>query len=306
MTSGREDLESLVAAALAEDLGAGDVTTDATVPADARARARIVQKQPGVVFGLDAAAEAFRQTGAGGLDKLIVEGTWTEQVPRQVALLAGPARALLAGERVALNLLGHLSGVATLTARFVEAARAGGGRAVVLDTRKTTPLLRRLEKAAVRAGGGQNHRMGLDDAILIKENHIALAGGLADAVARARNAHPGLPVEVECRNPAEVDAALAAGADRLLLDNMDLDGLRAAVAARDRAGSTATLEASGGVGLDTIGAISATGVDFVSVGALTHSAPALDLSMLLAVPEPPGSSSSGGSRPDQAASPPPS
>jgi nicotinate-nucleotide pyrophosphorylase (carboxylating) len=202
-------------------------------------------------------------------------------VPRQVALLAGPARALLAGERVALNLLGHLSGVATLTARFVEAARAGGGRAVVLDTRKTTPLLRRLEKAAVRAGGGQNHRMGLDDAILIKENHIALAGGLADAVARARNAHPGLPVEVECRNSAEVDAALAAGADRLLLDNMDLDGLRAAVAARDRAGSGARLEASGGVGLDTIGATSATGVDFISVGALTHSAPALDLSMLL-------------------------
>jgi nicotinate-nucleotide pyrophosphorylase (carboxylating) len=281
VTSAREDLESLVAAALAEDLGAGDVTTDATVPAGARARARIIQKQPGVVFGLDAAAEAFRQTGAGGLDKLIVEGTWTEQVPRQVALLAGPARALLAGERVALNLLGHLSGVATLTARFVEAARAGGGRAIVLDTRKTTPLLRRLEKSAVRAGGGQNHRMGLDDAILIKENHIALAGGLADAVARARDAHPGLPVEVECRNPAEADAALAAGADRLLLDNMDLDGLRGAVAARDQAGSAAKLEASGGVGLDTIGAISATGVDFVSVGALTHSAPALDLSMLL-------------------------
>ncbi len=280
MTSGREDLESLVAAALAEDLGVGDVTTDATVPADARARARIVQKQPGVVFGLDVVAETFRQTGAAGLDKLIVEGTWTEQVPRQVALLAGPARALLAGERVALNLLGHLSGVATLTARFVEAARAGGGRAVVLDTRKTTPLLRRLEKAAVRAGGGQNHRMGLDEAILIKENHIALAGGLADAVARARDAHPGLPVEVECRNPAEVDAALAAGAARLLLDNMDLDGLRSAVAARDRAGSAPKLEASGGVSLDNIGAISATGVDFVSVGALTHSAPALDLSML--------------------------
>jgi nicotinate-nucleotide pyrophosphorylase (carboxylating) len=280
VTSGREDLESLVAAALAEDLGVGDVTTDATVPADAHARARIVQKQPGVVFGLDVVAETFRQTGAAGLDKLIVEGTWTEQVPRQVALLAGPARALLAGERVALNLLGHLSGVATLTARFVEAARAGGGRAVVLDTRKTTPLLRRLEKAAVRAGGGQNHRMGLDDAILIKENHIALAGGLADAVARARDAHPGLPVEVECRNPAEVDAALAAGAARLLLDNMDLDGLRSAVAARDRAGSAPKLEASGGVSLDNIGAISATGVDFVSVGALTHSAPALDLSML--------------------------
>jgi nicotinate-nucleotide pyrophosphorylase (carboxylating) len=272
----------LVAAALAEDLGRGDLTTDATVPADARGRAKIVQKQPGVVFGLDAAAEAFRLTRAGDLDKLIVEGTWSETVPRQVAVVSGPARGLLAGERVALNLLGHLSGVATLTARFVEAARSEGGRAVILDTRKTTPLLRLLEKAAVRAGGGQNHRMGLDDAILIKENHIALAGGLTEAVARAREAHPEMPVEVECRNQAEVEAALGTGAARLLLDNMDLDGLRSAVAARDAAGSSAaTLEASGGVTLETVGAISATGVDFVSVGALTHSAPALDLSMLL-------------------------
>jgi nicotinate-nucleotide pyrophosphorylase (carboxylating) len=285
VTSGREDLESLVAAALAEDLGAGDVTTDATVPADARARARIVQKQPGVVFGLDAAAEAFRQTGAGGLDKLIVEGTWTEQVPRQVALLAGSARALLAGERVALNLLGHLSGVATLTARFVEAARAGGGRAVVLDTRKTTPLLRRLEKAAVRAGGGQNHRMGLDDAILIKENHIALAGGLAEAVRRVRAAEPDREVEVECQTVDEAAYALGTGAHRLLLDNMGPDELRRAVEARDaaaRAGNRrAHLEASGGVTLDNVAEIAASGVDFISVGALTHSAPALDLSMLL-------------------------
>ena len=149
--------------------------------------------------------------------------------------------------------------------------------------------------------------MGLDDAILIKENHIALAGGLADAVARARNAHPGLPVEVECRNPAEVDAALAAGADRLLLDNMDLDGLRAAVAARDRGRIDRRRSRPPAASASTPSrAISATGVDFISVGALTHSAPALDLSMLLAVPEPPGSSSSGGSRPDQAASPPPS
>jgi nicotinate-nucleotide pyrophosphorylase (carboxylating) len=275
-------LTELVAAALAEDLGRGDLTTDATVPADARGRAKIVQKQPGVVSGLDAAAEAFRLTRAGDLDKLIVEGTWSETVPRQVAVVSGPARGLLAGERVALNLLGHLSGVATLTARFVEAARSEGGRAVILDTRKTTPLLRLLEKAAVRAGGGQNHRMGLDDAILIKENHIALAGGLTEAVARAREAHPEMPVEVECRNQAEVEAALGTGAARLLLDNMDLDGLRSAVAARDAVGSSAaTLEASGGVTLETVGAISATGVDFVSVGALTHSAPALDLSMLL-------------------------
>jgi nicotinate-nucleotide pyrophosphorylase (carboxylating) len=272
----------LVANALAEDLGDGDITTDATVPADARGRGKIVQKQPGVVFGLDVAAEAFRLTGAGGLDKLVVEGTWSEAMPRQVAIVAGPARALLAGERVALNLLGRLSGIASLTARFVEAARAEGGRAVILDTRKTTPLLRSLEKAAVRAGGGRNHRMGLYDAILIKENHIALAGGLAAAVESARAAHPDIPIEVECRDAGEVVAALATGAARLLLDNMDLDGLRAAVAARDAAGNPAvTLEASGGVSLETVGAISATGVDFISIGALTHSAPALDLSMLL-------------------------
>ena len=275
-------VSKLVAAALAEDLGDGDLTSDATVPADARGRAKIVQKQSGVVAGLDVAAEAFRQTGAGALDKLVVEGTWSEAVPRQVAVVAGPARALLAGERVALNLLGHLSGVATLTTRFVEASRSEGGRAVILDTRKTTPLLRSLETAAVRAGGGQNHRMGLDDAILVKENHIALAGGLAEAVAAARAAHPDLPIEVECRDATDVEAALATGASRLLLDNMDPEGLGAAVAARDAfAGPPVALEASGGVGLDTVAAISATGVDFISVGALTHSAPALDLSLLL-------------------------
>jgi len=275
-------VSELVAAALAEDLGDGDLTSDATVPADARGRAKIVQKQSGVVAGLDVAAEAFRQTGAGALDKLVVEGTWSEAVPRQVAIVAGPARALLAAERVALNLLGHLSGVATLTARFVAASRSEGGRAVILDTRKTTPLLRSLEKAAVRAGGGQNHRMGLDDAILVKENHIALAGGLAEAVAAARAAHPDLPVEVECRDATDVEAALATGASRLLLDNMDLEDLGAAVAARDAsARPPVALEASGGVGLDTVAAISATGVDFISVGALTHSAPALDLSLLL-------------------------
>jgi len=280
--SGGSAVAELVANALAEDLGAGDLTSDATVPADARGRAKIVQKQAGVVFGLDVAAEAFRQTGAGALDKLVVEGTWSEAVPRQVAIVAGPARALLAAERVALNLLGHLSGVATLTARFVDASRSEGGHAVILDTRKTTPLLRSLEKAAVRAGGGQNHRMGLDDAILVKENHIALAGGLEEAVAAARAAHPGLPVEVECRDATDVGAALVAGASRLLLDNMDLEGLGAAVAARDAfAGPPVTLEASGGVDLDTVAAISATGVDFISVGALTHSAPALDLSLLL-------------------------
>lgn len=286
MTGAAGGWRELVARALAEDIAGGDVTAEATVPADARARAVIVQKQPGVIFGFGVAAEVFRQAGAGELDRLVPEGEAEARVPREIATVAGPARALLAGERVALNLLGRLSGIATLTAAYVAAAASRGGTAAVLDTRKTTPGLRELEKAAVRAGGGRNHRKGLYDAILIKENHIALAGGgLAEAVARARAAQPDLPVEVECRDLAEVEAGLESGADRLLLDNMDLDALRAAVAARDAhaaaGGSHPGLEASGGVTLERIGEISATGVEFVSVGALTHSAPALDLSMLL-------------------------
>ena len=280
-----EGWRDLVARALAEDIGDGDVTSNAVVPADARARAVIVQKQPGIVFGLGVAAEAFRRTGAYELDRLIAEGEWDAEVPLEVATIAGPARALLAGERVALNLLGRLSGVATLTARFVEAAASEGGSATILDTRKTTPGLRELEKAAVRAGGGRNHRAGLFDAILIKENHVAIAGGLGEAVARAREARPDLPVEVECRNTGEVEAGLESNAQRLLLDNMGVEGLAAAVSARDeheRSGNERIeLEASGGVTLDSVGAISATGVDFISVGALTHSAPALDLSLLL-------------------------
>jgi len=274
-------LELLVSRALEEDIGAADLTSEATVPAGSRARARIVQKQPGVVYGLEAAAEVFRQVGAAELDPLLSESEWRDSIPAVVATISGPARALLGAERVALNLLGHLSGVATLTARFVAAAREAGGRATILDTRKTTPGLRALEKAAVRAGGGQSHRAGLYDAILIKENHIALAGGLGAAVEAAREAHPRLAIEVECRNAAEVEAALASGAQRLLLDNMDTAELAAAVAVRDAAGSEASLEASGGVDLERVGAIAATGVEFISVGALTHSAPSLDLSMLL-------------------------
>src|SRR5689334_3779250 len=168
------DVADLVAGALAEDVGAGDVTAEATVPEDARARARIVQKQPGVVFGLEVVAETMRQCGVEDVDKLVVEGQWREGIPAEVLFASGSARGLLAAERTALNFLGHLSGVATLTARFVDAV-AGTG-AAILDTRKTTPGLRELEKAAVLAGGGRNHRMGLHDAILIKENHIAIAG----------------------------------------------------------------------------------------------------------------------------------
>jgi nicotinate-nucleotide pyrophosphorylase (carboxylating) len=274
-----ESTAELVGAALVEDLGPGDVTSEATVPADATASARIVQKEPGVVFGLEIAGEVFSQLGAPGLERLADEGIWREYIPVDVASISGSARALLAGERTALNFLGHLSGIATLAAQFAEAV--DGTRAVILDTRKTTPGLRRLEKAAVAAGGASNHRLGLYDAVLIKENHIAIAGGLADAVAVARAAQPSLEIEVECRDLDEVRAALAAGADRLLLDNMDLEALRAATAERDRSGDGARLEASGGVTLENVAEIAATGVDFISVGALTHSAPALDLSMLI-------------------------
>ncbi len=265
--------------ALAEDIGSGDVTSQSTVPENTRARARIVQRQPGVLFGLGPAAEAFQQTGARSFQAQVDEGEWLEDVPADVALVEGPARALLAAERTALNLLCHLSGIATLTARFVDAVRGSG--AAILDTRKTTPGLRALEKAAVVAGGGVNHRRGLDDAILIKENHIAIAGGLGRAVELARGAHPELQIEVECRDGDEVAEALAAGADRLLLDNMGMPELRAAVDARNEAGSAAKLEASGGVTLPTVAEIAATGVEMISIGALTHSAPALDLSLLL-------------------------
>ncbi len=274
-----DSLSALVARALAEDVGAGDLTSEATVPEGVLARARIVQKQQGVVFGLDVAAEVFLQVGADELEPLAPEGEWRDDVPADIAAIEGPARALLVAERTALNLLCHLSGVATLTARYV-AAVAGSG-VTILDTRKTTPGLRALEKAAVVAGGGSNHRMGLDDAILIKENHIASAGGLARAVELAAGAHPALTVEVEARNAAEVAEALAAGADRILLDNMGDGELRAAVAARDDAGSPAMLEASGGITLENVAEVAATGVDFISIGALTHSAPVLDLSMLM-------------------------
>jgi len=279
MATDPSELAELVARALAEDIGTGDLTAEAVVPAGARARARITQKQPGVVFGLGAAAEAFRQCGAEDFEPLLVEGQWRERVPAQVALAAGPARSLLAAERTALNLLCHLSGVATLTARYVEAVAGSGAR--ILDTRKTTPGLRALEKAAVAAGGGTNHRMGLYDAILIKENHAALAGGIGAAVRAAREANPELPVEAECRDLAELEEALAAGAARLLLDNMAPERLREAVAARDRGGPAPELEASGGVSLENVGAIADSGVEYISVGALTHSAPALDLSMLI-------------------------
>ena len=268
----------LVARALLEDLGSGDVTAEAVVPEEASGRATITQKEAGIVFGLDVAAEVFRQAGAGDLGDRAEEGEWRDEVPVAVASAAGPARALLAAERTALNFLCHLSGVATQTARFVDRVELTGAR--ILDTRKTIPGLRALEKAAVAAGGGTNHRMGLYDAILIKENHAAIAGGVGEAVRKARAARPNLPVEVECRDLDEVDEGMEAGADRLLLDNMAPSQRREAVSARGSA-ERPELEASGGVTLVNVREIAETGVDYVSVGALTHSAPALDLSMSL-------------------------
>jgi nicotinate-nucleotide pyrophosphorylase (carboxylating) len=269
------DLEDVVARALAEDLGDGDVTTTATVPAEARARATIRQKAPGVIYGLDVAEQVFRALDAGAsFTREVAEGVWRDD--GEVLQVEGRARALLTGERTALNFLQRLSGVATMAARAVRAIE--GTHARILDTRKTTPGLRALEKAAVAAGGATNHRAGLYDAILIKENHAALAGGVGEAVRRARAQAPDLPLEVECRDLAEVDEALAAGAPLLLLDNMSPAQLTAAVA---HVAGRAELEASGGVTLATLREVASTGVDFVSLGALTHSAPALDLSLLL-------------------------
>ena len=268
-------ISEIVGHALAEDVGDGDVTTLATVPETARAQATITQKAPGVVFGLELAEETFRSLDAEiELERLVEEGVWRERGP--ALRLAGSARAILTGERTALNFLQRLSGVATMAARCVEAVEGTGAR--ILDTRKTTPGLRTLEKAAVAAGGGTNHRAGLYDAILIKENHAAIAGGVGEAVRRARERAPELPLEVECRTLAEVDEALGAGANRILLDNMTVEQLRDAVA---HVGGRAELEASGGVTLETLREIASTGVQFVSVGALTHSAPALDLSLIL-------------------------
>jgi nicotinate-nucleotide pyrophosphorylase (carboxylating) len=270
------DVEDLISRALAEDVGPRDITTEAVVDPGQRARGRVVQKAPGMVYGLDVAEAVFRR-----LDPLVrverrrPEGEWLRDPPADVLEIEGEARGMLTAERVALNFLAHLSGVATATAACVYELRGTGVK--VLDTRKTTPGLRVLEKQAVAAGGGHNHRMGLFDAILVKDNHIALAGGIEEAVRRAIAGRPqGAPVEVECGSLADVEVALAAGAERLLLDNMDPAQLREAatlVAGR------AELEASGSITQRTLQSVGASGVQSVSLGFLTHSAPALDLSM---------------------------
>ena len=269
-------MDELIERALAEDLGSGDVTTRAVVPPEAGARARIEQRAEGVLAGLRVAEAVFRRVDpALRWHVHVAEGVWRDR--GLAAEVAGPARAILAGERVALNFLGRLSGIATLTARFVRAVEGTGAR--ILDTRKTTPGMRALEREAVVAGGGHNHRFGLFDAVLVKDNHAALAGGAGEAARLAlERAGAGVAVEVECASLAEVDQALAAGAARLLLDNMGPDELREAVA---RAGGQARLEASGGVTLESARALAEAGVDDISVGALTHSAPALGVRLAL-------------------------
>jgi nicotinate-nucleotide pyrophosphorylase (carboxylating) len=277
MTDG---LTEVVRHALQEDIRTGDITTEATVGEHERARALITQKAPGVIYGLAAAEEAFRLLDPGArVERLAHEGVWGQE-GAPVMSVEGRARALLTGERTALNFIAHLSGIATMAARASRAVQGTGAK--VLDTRKTTPGLRMLEKAAVASGGAENHRAGLYDAILIKENHIAAAGGIGAAVARARELAPELAgtLEVEVRDPEEIEQALAAGAQRLLLDNMDDDELRAAVA---QVAGRASLEASGGVTLETLRARAETGVEWISMGALTHSAPALDLTLTLEV-----------------------
>jgi nicotinate-nucleotide pyrophosphorylase (carboxylating) len=272
----KKELVTLVAAALEEDDTRHDVTTAATVTSNRRARCRLVARQAGVIAGLPLACEAFEQ-----LDPAVtmrVEHPDGSRVPAQtpVMFLSGNAHGLLSAERVALNFMQRLSGIASMTARYVDAV--AGTRAHILDTRKTTPLLRRLEKYAVRAGGGLNHRMDLASAVLIKDNHLAAVDGdIALAVSRARKVAPtGIKVEVECDTLDQVRAAVDAGADIVLLDNMQLMELREAVKLVDEAAVT---EASGGVTLETVRLIAETGVDWISVGALTHSAPALDLAL---------------------------
>ncbi|HMT04707.1 MAG: carboxylating nicotinate-nucleotide diphosphorylase [Solirubrobacterales bacterium] len=274
-----EGTSELIARALAEDIGQGDVTANATVPENLTGQAHVVLKQPGVIFGLDVVEEVFRQVGVTEMDRTVVEGHWHESAPRDVALVNGSARAILAGERVALNFLGHLSGIATLTARFVDAVGGTGTR--ILDTRKTTPGLRALEKQAVSWGGGINHRFGLFDAVLIKENHIAMAGGPAAAVNACRSEAAGMLIEIEAETLDEVAEAIDAGADRILLDNMSVEDLRRAVDLRESGNAGTELEASGGVSLANVRDIAEAGVDFISIGALTHSAPQLDVSLLL-------------------------
>jgi nicotinate-nucleotide pyrophosphorylase (carboxylating) len=267
--------DPLLRSAIAEDVGAGDITTEAIVPESAMATADVVVRVAGVVAGLPVALRAFMLLDERTQFDLKAEDGHRVPAGTSIARLTGPARAILTAERLALNLLGRLSGIATITRSYVDEVR--GFAAKITDTRKTTPGLRALERYAVRAGGGVNHRFGLHDAMLIKDNHLAAVGGIAEAIARGRkSAQPGVVVEVECDTLAQVDDALAAGADAILLDNMDETTIAKAVKA---AAGRAITEASGNVNLRTVRGIASTGVDVISVGALTHSAGSLDVAL---------------------------
>jgi nicotinate-nucleotide pyrophosphorylase (carboxylating) len=268
------EVERLLDAAVAEDLGAGDITSDAVLPAGARARARIMAQAPLVIAGGPLVPRCYaRLRGAVAITVHVTDGT-SVAAGTAVVELRGDARTILTGERTVLNLLQHLSGIATLTRRCV--ATLADTRCIVRDTRKTLPGLRLLEKYAVRIGGGTNHRLRLDDGVLIKDNHVALAGGVGAAVAAARRVLPLNRIEVECDTLAEVDAALTAGADAILLDNMNPVEMTRAV---KLVGGRVPVEASGGVTPERLREVAATGVDFVAMGCLTHSAPAADLGM---------------------------
>ena len=267
------EYRDIVQRALDEDLGgARDVTTDATVPAIARARGVFIANADCVVAGLDVAFECFRAMDSAVQITVRKPDGERCRAGETIAEIAGSARTLLVGERTALNFLQRRSGIATLAARYVDAA---GGRITILDTRKTTPTLRELEKYAVRAGGATNHRFGLFDAVLIKDNHIAMAGGVRRAIEKVRAHHPEMAIEVEADTLAQVDEALASGADTILVDNMPLNDVRDAVL---RCAGRAKIEISGGVTLDRIPQLASTGADYVSAGALTHAAPAVDIS----------------------------
>jgi nicotinate-nucleotide pyrophosphorylase (carboxylating) len=272
-----ESYRDLVRRALAEDIGSGDVTSMATVDGGRQARGVLLAKSRCVIAGLDVASEAFRQLDP-DVSIRVHHGDGTTCEPgTEIAEINGRAAALLTAERTALNFMQRLTGIATLTRQFVDAA---AGRITILDTRKTTPLLRALEKYAVRAGGGVNHRFGLSDGVLIKDNHVRLAGGVCNAVERMRKAGTGLPIEVEAQSLSEVADAVRAGADIVLLDNLSTPEIVEAVRlCRGRAKT----EISGGVTLARIPELAATGADFVSIGALTHSAPAADLSFEIGV-----------------------
>jgi nicotinate-nucleotide pyrophosphorylase (carboxylating) len=275
MELNEEANQEVVTTALREDVGSGDLTTKLLVPQDRRCRAQLLLEEPGVVCGVSLAAAAFQT-----LDPSVVltpardEGTRIGTAPAVLAELAGPAAAILTGERTALNLVGRLCGIATLTRRYVD--QVAGTGVSILDTRKTTPGLRALEKYAVRCGGGSNHRFGLDDAILVKENHLRIAGGIAAATAALASHTAGIAVEVEAETLDQVAEALEAGVERILLDNMTPDQVAQAV---ELTAGRAKLEASGGITIGTVRAYAETGVDFISVGALTHAARSLHVSL---------------------------